>query len=137
MNMGFPSGWGLGPETERLRLPECRPDTSGVWSGRSAGQTSAFEKEIGWAVGWVASKSTSRISGANKYGHERTLGALDRCESASHTNSCCGTLENRLIMQIAAMERVPDSLVPPWVISARPMEPGTAARIHGIYNARE
>ena len=45
--------------------------------------------------------------------------------------------KNRLTMQTAAMERVPDSLVPPWVISARPMEPGTAVRIHGIYNARE
>ena len=33
MNLGFPSGWGLDSETQRLRLPECRPDTSGVWSG--------------------------------------------------------------------------------------------------------
>ena len=43
----------------------------------------------------------------------------------------------RLTMQTAAMERVPDSLVPLWVIPARPMEPGTAARKHGIHNARE
>jgi Na+/proline symporter len=44
---------------------------------------------------------------------------------------------DRLAMQTAAMERVSDSLVPLWVISARPMEPGTAARKHGNHNARK
>ena len=68
---------------------------------------------------------------------DRVLSALDRWRVGQPNEFILRHAGNRLTMQTAAMERVPDSLVPPWVTSARPMEPGTAARIHGIYNARE
>ena len=61
---------------------------------------------------------------------------VGRLDLSLYGNSQCLNRDPRTT-QTAAMERVPDSLVPRWVISARPMQPGTAARIHGIYNARE
>jgi hypothetical protein len=69
-------------------------------------------------------------------GREPSIGCI-RVQPMSRHEGILRHAGNRLTMQTAAMERVPDSLVPLWVISARPMEPGTAARIHGIYNARE
>ena len=44
-----------------------------VWRGRSAGHTSALEKESGWAVGWLTLKSGSRISRADQRQREKTL----------------------------------------------------------------
>ena len=47
-----------------------------MWGGRSAGQTSAFEKESGWGS-WVAGFEVDLASlWRNKYGDERTLGGL-------------------------------------------------------------
>jgi hypothetical protein len=81
-NLGFASGGvyarrrvvcGRRPNRRAVHLGEYLP----VWKRvfRPDGQaTDPFERESGWAVGWVASKSGSRISRADKYGRERIPG---------------------------------------------------------------
>jgi len=85
-NLGFPSGWGLGPETQRLRLPECRP-AAYLWGvERLFGRSDKRIRKGKWVGSWVGGFEVDLVNlWRNKYGHERTLGG----PPGRHTGELC------------------------------------------------